>query len=444
MFKDQVTTEFFLQDVFFMIGAVAVVLAIAGLGFVDSGLARGKNVLDTWLTKLVAALVTAFGFMFVGYGIWVWQFNSAFGVPDSLWQAIQDWWLGGPNLTHFAAALDPKVVPEADVLQVFFVFFVTFAMLIGAFLHSSGVERMKRSALFIVCFVTALVPWSFVTYLMWGSASPLTNRGVHDYVGVFNLYLFVGAFSVVMSWRLGPRIGAFKEHQSGTGPAPHDLGQVAAGVLLLMFAIPFIVLASGFLIPGAGYFGISMTTSGFGIALINVFVAYIGGGLSGALISYWQKNPIWILLGPLAGYISVSALADIGTPWKCLLVSIFGPVFALATYKVLRKLGIDDPKIAPLTLGPGLYGAIVAGFVGWGVKTGGYFGLTGTYGFQHARITPYWQLVGVGVTVGIAVISALVLLLPLEKTIGIRISEEEEIAGLDKTTWGVSAYSSQD
>src|SRR5947209_559917 len=137
MFKTQVTTDIFLQDVFFMIGAVAVVAAVIGLGFVDAGLARGKNVLDTWLTKLVAAVVTAFGFIFVGYGIWIWQFNSAFGVHNSLWQALQDWWLGGPNFTHFAQALDPKAVPEADVLQVFAVFFITFAMLIGAFLHSS-------------------------------------------------------------------------------------------------------------------------------------------------------------------------------------------------------------------------------------------------------------------------------------------------------------------
>lgn len=441
MFEEQVTTELYLRDVFFMVAGVSVVLAIVGLGFIDAGLSRKKNVLDAWLSKLLAGVALAFGFLFFGYAIWFWQYNQALGVKNAFSQSIKDWWLGGPNFTTFAQFIDPAKVPGADELQVFAVFFITFALLIGAFIHSASLERMKPSALYIMCFAAGLVPWAFVTYLMWGSASPLTNRGVHDYVGIFNGYIFVGAWSVVLNWRLGPRIGAFKPDHRSTGPVPHNLGFVGAGVFILMFTLPFIVLGSGFLFPGVGYWGISLTTSGFGIALINVFVAFIGGGLTGALLTYRTRNPIWALLGPIAGYLSGTALFDITVPWKMLLVSLFGPVFVYGTYKALQAIRIDDPKIGPLTLGAGVYGAIVAGFVGWNVKTGGFFGLEGSYGFQHAEITPWWQIVGVIVTIGISALSAFVLCVALERTIGLRVSEETEIAGLDKGYWGTSAHS---
>lgn len=441
MFQDQVTTDLYLRDVFFMVSAVAVVLAIVGLGFIDAGLSREKNALDAWLSKLLAGIACAFGFVFVGYGIWFWQYDQALGVPNAFTQAIKDWWLGGPNFTTFAQFIDPAKVPGADELQVFAVFFITFALFIGALIQSASIERIKPSALYIMCFIAGLIPWTFVTYLMWGSASPLTNQGVHDYVGVFNAYIFAGAWSVVLNWRLGPRLGAFTPDSRTAGPTPHNLGYVGAGVMFLMFALPFIVLGSGFLLPGVGYFGISLTTSGFGIALVNVFVAFIGGGLTGALLAYRERNPIWALLGPIAGYLSGTALFDITVPWKMLLVSLFGPIAVYLTYKALQAVKIDDTKIGPLTLGGGVYGAIIAGFVGWNVNTGGFFGLEGDYGFQHAEISPWWQIVGVAVTIGISAVSAFIVCIALERTIGLRVSEETEIAGIDRGYWGTAGYS---
>ena len=96
---------------------------------------------------------------------------------------------------------------------------------------------------------------------------------------------------------------------------------------------------------------------------------------------------------------------------------------------------IDDPKIGPLMLGPGIYGAIVSGFVAWHVHTGGFFGAKGAYALQHAQITPYWQLVGLGVAVGVGGLTALLVALVCERTVGLRISEEQERTGLDASYW---------
>lgn len=440
MFHQQVTSGIYLDDVLYVVAAMAVILAVVGLGFIDGGLARRKNVLDTWVQKLGAGIVGMLAFSFVGYAIWDWQFNQAFGVPSAFWTSITQWWLGGLAQTHVAQQLNPSVLPGADESQVFLVFFLTFAFFIGALIQSAGLERMKPWAIYVLVFFIILVPWSFETYLFWGSTSPLTNAGVHDYVGIFNGYLFIGTVSIVLNAVLGPRLGTFTPSPDGKAPAPHDWGQTFIGVLLLLFAIPFIVLGSGYLVPGSGYFGISMTTSGFGLVFINVFMAYIGGGLAGMFLMYRTRNPLWILFGPLSGYISCSASFDISKPWIMLLVSIGGPFAAFATYTVLRRLKIDDPKVGPLTFGPAVYGAIMAGIVGWGTKTGGYFGLKGAYGFQHASINVGWQLVGVVVTIGIAGVSTALVTLLLKKRNALRISRSEEITGLDQTLWGVHAY----
>jgi ammonium transporter, Amt family len=440
MFKAQVSSDVFFSDFFYATAAIAVIVGIIGLGFVDSGLSRSKNVLDSWVQKLVAGFCAALGFVIIGYALWQWQFNTALGIKSPLAKAISGWWLGGTYFTHFAASINPASMPDVDELQVFGVFFITFAMLVGAFFQSAGLERLKPIPLYIMSFVVCATSWPLLTYLAWGSASPLTARGLHDFTGIFNLYIFVGAWSVCMAWRLGPRLGAFSPHPRTSGPQAHNLSHVAIGVLLLMFAIPFIALGSGYAVPGSGYFGITLTSSGFGIVLVNIFAAYIGGGLTGAVIAHRTRNPIWICLGPLAGYIVCSALADFAKPWECLLISILGPVAAYMTQRLILAARIDDPKIGPLALGPGIVGALMAGLVGWGIHSGGYFGITkGTYAFQHGTINVGWQAIGVAITIVIAVGSALIMTAILGRFGSLRISEADELAGLDTSAWGISS-----
>jgi ammonia channel protein AmtB len=438
--KEQLTSDNLLLSVLYSVGAVSVVLVVLALGFIDVGLVRRKNTLDTWIQKIVAALVAGGGTLVVGYGIWNWQFNSAFGVPNPLGQALKDWWLGGQFQTHVAGAIDPKVLPEADVQQIFLVFFVVFSMGTLALIHTGAMERMKPAPLYTMAAVIGLVLSPLVAYFCWGPVGPLTNHGTHDFDGIFPLYIFAGTWVAVLSWRLKPRLGAFEPHPSGAAPAAQNVGMVATGVLIIMFALPFIALSSGFIIPGEGFFGISFTESGFGIVLTNIFTAYIGGGIVGAIIAYRRREPVWALMGPLAGAVMTGTLFDVGKPWEVLIVSAFGPVVALLTAALLRRLRIDEPKVIPLALGPGIVGAIVTGFVAWGTKTGGYPGLEGDYALGHAEITPWMQLAGVAVDVALAAIPCLLICLLFEKTTGLRVSEAEEIAGLDATFWRTENY----
>jgi ammonia channel protein AmtB len=438
--KEQLTTNNLLLSVLYSVGAVSVVLVILALGFIDVGLVRRKNTLDTWLQKLISSLVAGGGTLVAGYGIWNWQFNQAFGIPNPLGQALKDWWIGGTFQTHFAGQIDPKVLPEADVLQIFLVFFVAFSMGTLALIHTGAMERMKPAPLYTMAAIIGLVLSPLVAYFCWGPVGPLTNNGTHDFDGIFPLYIFAGTWVAVLSWRLKPRLGAFDPHPSGTAPAAQNVGLVAAGVLIIMFALPFIALSSGFIIPEQGFYGISFTESGYGIVLTNVFASFIGGGIGGAIIAYRRREPLWALLGPLSGAVICGTLFDVGKPWQVLILSAFGPLVALGTAALLRRMRIDEPKVVPLALGPGVVGAIATGFIAWGTKTGGYPGLEGDYALGHAEITPWMQLAGVVVDMAIAGIPCLLICLFFEKTTGLRVTEEEELIGLDATFWGVDNY----
>lgn len=434
-FTAQVSGTSFMEDTFYALATVSLFLVIAALGLIDGGLVRRKNLLDTWVQKLICASVAGLALTLIGFAIWEVQYYQALAVPDPVIQAIKDWWLGGNDMTALSQNLNPAVSPQADVFQIFVVFFVAFAAVGGALLHSAGLERVKAAPMYVISAIAGGLIIPIALYLTWGSTSPLTNAGVHDYVGTYSLYIVVGVWALIIAWRAGPRLGAFRPHPRTAGPVPHDWGTTAFGVALLLVCEPFLSLGCGYLVPGSGYFGISLTTSGFGIVMVNTFVAFMGGGLSGAFLAYRTRNPVMALLGPVAGIVGAGTSLDVGLPWQLLIVGLIAPFVVYGVYLLLARIGIDDKKIVPLALGGGIYSALAGGIVGWGHKTGGYFGLKGTYAPQHATINLGWQLIGVVVIVAIAAVSGLIVILALEKTIGLRVSEDAEVAGLDAAYW---------
>jgi ammonia channel protein AmtB len=440
-FPEQVNVESFVDNLLYVLAASAVVLVVAGLILIDLGTAKRRNVLDLTVQRFVGFLIGTLSYFIVGYAIWIWQFNSAFAVPNALWEAIQTWWIGGDGVNNYAQNLDPALFPAQNTFQIFISFLALYAGFICVLVHFAGSERLKAVPYYIMCVGIGGVAYPFVLYLTWGSVSPITTRGTHDFIGIFCAYIFAGTFALMLAKRLGPRAGVFKSHPTlGDRGAPYNLGLTTVGVVLVMFAIPFIALGCGYWIPELGYFGISMTTSGLGVVFNNVFIAYAVGGVVGAMIAYRTGNVIHALLGPLAGYLAGTAAFDVVSTWEMALIALPAPLIVWAVYEWLRRNEIDETKIIPLGLGAGIYGALVVGFVAWGDKTGGYFGLAeGTYAFQGAEINPWWQLIGIAATMGIAFLSGVVLIYGVDKWIGLRVPDEEEIEGSDEASWHVGA-----
>jgi ammonia channel protein AmtB len=425
-FADQVSTSAYLIDLFYIIATMATLLAIFALALIDGGVVSAKHLIDTLVQKLLSAFIAGTACMVGGYAIWMWQFNQAFGVPHPLRQAFADWGLLGHYMNVYSQNVDPAVVPGLETQQVFMAFFFTYAGMLGAFIHSMGIGRMKPSATYILSGLTGGLILPVLAYLTWGPASPLTNNGLHDFVGAFSVYMFVGTWSLILTWRLGPRIAStnsFNPHMFGTG------------AMMLMLSIPIFCLGCGFLEPGVGYFGVNNTTSGLGIVFCNIFLSYGGGAISGAIIAYKKHKPVFAFFGAIAGYVSCTAFFDIGLPWECLLVGAIGPWVLLGLKELMTKLNLDDQKLVPLALGPSILSVLVAGVIGSGLPTGGVAGATGDYAFQHAHASFGMQCIGLLVTLAYAGGTGLILVFAIEKTIGLRVVSTIEQDGMDMWYW---------
>ena len=236
-FKEQVTTDVFLQDMLYTLSAVFITGMVLGLGSLHSAGVKGRNVLDTWGQKAVAFFIGGAASAIVGYAIWNWQYYQAFGVPDPLWTAIKDWWIGGGNLTTLPQNLDPAVVPSADVYQTFLVFFLAYCGAGAAFVHGVGVERGKPAQMYIQSALLGGIVMPVVIWLTWGSTSPPPTREMHDFVGLFSLYMLVGVWSLVYAWRLDPKRRDFGAVMAG-GARPWDCVRRAGAPQMAVGALP--------------------------------------------------------------------------------------------------------------------------------------------------------------------------------------------------------------
>lgn len=439
-FEEQVSASSYLTDILYWVGTGATVLAVVGLLIVEFGVVRRRYALSTVATRLSAGLVGAAAFLIAGNAVWIIQFNNAFGLPDPVGKAFREWWIGGDWMTTRAVEIDPAELPNADLEQIFVAFFASFAALVVILALAGGLERLKASAAFSVAVVVGGVVLPILLYLTWGPLSPLTVNGVHDFLGVFPGYILAGCWALVLAWRLGPRHRTANEDRV----EGHNYAMVFVGVGVLVTSVPLFAVACGFLIPDVGYFGINMSSSGFGIVVLNCLAGIAGGAVGGALVAFRSRAPLWMALGPVAGYISVGTVMDVAMPWQCMLLGFAGVFVARGVDKLMSVLDIDEHKVVPLSLGSGAFGVVVAGFIAWGEPVGGFPGLEGEFAFQSGAITPGWQLLGLAITVVIGLGSALLVVLSLEKTVGIRIPVAEDEAGSDSAYWGLKAAPAAD
>ncbi len=439
-FPEQVTTNLLLQNLIYASGTVGAIMILAGLLMVDVGGVRRVNVFAAAIEKMVGFFIGFVVYFLIGFAIWNWQYYVAFDVADPYWQAIKDWWLGGTFANDLAQDVDQASLgANLNNQQIFIFFLAAFAGIVNVLIHLSVTERMKPAAYYVICVVAAVVS-SVLSWLTWGSTGPLTNAGFHDFFGVGFVYLFPAGMALVLVRRVGARPGMYEPHPQVPEYRSSNLGLTTAGVAVIFAGLPMVILSCLFFFAAeeaeALAVSVTMADTSVGIALNNLGLAWAGGALTGAAIAYWKRSYIYLLLGPLGGYVACAVAFDVYKPWQTLLVAMGAPIVCYAVYEFSQARRWDEHKLTPLFLGAGSYGLIMVGLVSWGTEKGGYFGLTeGDYAFQNAEINVFWQLIGLVVIVGAGILTAAILAPILERTTGLRLSEEEQVAGVDSGDW---------
>lgn len=436
LFAEQVSLSSLVQNLVYASGTVGAIFVVVGLLLVDAGTVRRRNLFNSTIEKVVGFFIGFATYFLIGFSFWASQYYIMEGATMA--DAMADWWLAGSLAGGLAQNVDPAVFPGLNTFQIFVFFLAVFAGIINVLLHFAVSERMKAGAYYISACAATIVS-SVVSWITWGSVGPLTNIGYHDFFGVGFVYLFPAGMALVFVRKLGPRPGMFTAHPKVAGHYPPSVGLAACGLMTIFAGLPLVILSCLFFVdPEALAVSITMADTSVGIAFNNYGLAWAGGALMGAAISYATGKYSYLLLGPLAGYVAGAAAFDVYAPWQMFLVALGAPLAAYGVYEFTSRRNIDEHKLFPLFIGAGSYGLIMVGLIKAGTPRGGYFGVEeGAYAFQHGEIGVVMQIVGIAICLGLGVVTAAILSFVLERTIGLKVSEDDQAEGLDKLLWGI-------
>ncbi|XZG70178.1 ammonium transporter [Chitinibacteraceae bacterium HSL-7] len=381
---------------FILLGAIMILAMHAGFAFLELGTVRKKNQVNALVKILTDFCVSAIAYFFIGYGI-------AYGV-------------------HFLGPVSEISNNNGYDLVKFF-FLLTFAAAIPAIVSGGIAERAKFH------------PQSAATFLLVGLVYPLfegmiwnNNYGMqdwfqrtlgatfHDFAGSVVVHAVGGWIGLAAVLLLGARRGRYNKE-----------GRVAAHP---PSSIPFLALGAWILI--VGWFGFNVMSAQkvegiSGLVAMNSLMAMVGGTLVAMVLG--KNDPGFIHNGPLAGLVAVCAGSDIMNPLGSLVVgAVAGGLFVWLFTLTQNRWKIDDVLgVWPLH---GLCGA-------WGGIAAGIFGQSALGG--AGGVTFGAQLVGTLMGVVIAFAGGLLVYGVLKRTVGLRLSDEEEYMGADLSIHKITA-----
>src|SRR6266567_55343 len=413
------------DNAWMLISAALVLLMTGpGLALFYGGLVRRKNILSTMMQSFAMMGVVTILWAVVGYSL-------AFGHGNAIVGGFEHIFLRGVGLGPSAYA---PTIPE----QTYMIYQLMFAIITPALITGAFAERMKFSAMALFLSLWSLLVYSPMAHMVWGIGGLLNANGGHipslDFAGGTVVHVTSGVSALVTALYLGKRIGYPK-----TAMPPHSMVLSFIGACLLW----------------VGWFGFNagsalssgpLATSAF----VNTHFAAAAAAL-GWTVAEWIHNgkptALGAISGAVAGLVAITPASGFVQPFSALAIGLIAGVFcSLMVFEVKSRLGYDDSLDAfgvhgaGGTLGALLTGvfavaainpAFGAGASGQPNPTGGIDGHWAQLGNQAAGVAIAWV---------ISLIGTLVLLFIVDKVIGLRVSPEHEMAGLDLSQHGEEGY----
>ncbi len=395
-----------------LISAAMVMLMTPGVALFYGGMVRRKNVLSTIMMSFAALALVGILWVIVGYSL-------SFG--NSLGGFIGGFsYLGLNNVGQEPSDLYADTVPHLA----FMIFQAMFAIITVALITGAVVERIKFSSLLVFSALWLLLIYAPVAHWVWGEGGWLLNLGALDFAGGTVVHINAGISALALVMLLGPRRGFLKEPME-TGNIP----MVVIGVALLWF----------------GWFGFNagsaLSADGLAAsAFVNTNISASAGAFTWLIVSWIHRRPtiLGTGTGAVAGLVAITPAAGFVSPMAAIPI---GMVSALIGYYAMlfikKRRGFDDSLdvFAVHGLG-GIWGALATGiFASVAVNAAGADGLLAGNGMQFLK-----QLAGVAAVGGFAFVGSWLLGKLVDKTMGLRVGELEEVVGLDISQHGERAY----
>ncbi len=405
--------------------ALVLMMTGPGLALFYGGLVRKKNVLST--------MMQSFALMAIVTVLWgVFGYSLAFGSGNSFIGGLEHLFLHGVGAAPNAAYA--PTIPH----QTFMVYQLMFAIITPALITGAFAERMKFSAMVVFMVLWTVLVYDPMAHMVWGKGGML-NAALGgrfpclDFAGGTVVHITSGVSALVCAWYLGKRIGYPKEMLP-----PHSVVLSFIGACLLW----------------VGWFGFNAGSAlNAGSLASSAFVA-THFGAAAATLSWvaveWLRNgkpsALGAISGAVAGLVAITPASGFVTPMAALAIgATAGVVCYFMVAKVKALLGYDDSLDAFGVHGVGgTVGAILTGVFATRAVNPMFHDASGAATpvglLEGHAIQVAYQAIGVGFAIGLAVVGTLVILKVVDVVIGLRVSPEEELEGLDLSQHGEEGY----
>ncbi|BAB07553.1 ammonium transporter [Halalkalibacterium halodurans] len=403
-----------MDNVWIMLCAVLVLLMQGGFILLEAGSTRMKNAGHiagkTIFTVGIASLV----YWAVGWGFTYGEGNAFIG--------LSDFFFG-----------DYSTAEEGLVGSVDFFFQLMFAAIALTIAFGGFAERAKLSVYILFAVLFSAFVYPIVAHWIWGDGW-LADLGKQDFAGSTVVHLTGAMGALAATILLKPRLGKYNKDGSMNDIQGHNQVYTALGVLLLW----------------VGWFGfnagstLEVADAFFGYVALNTQLAAAAGAVAAMFIAWALSGKADVpttLNGALAGLVAITASCAFVAPWAAVVIGIVGGLIVYFSMKFFDKAKIDDPIFALSVHGvAGVWGTLSTGFFATpelAEMNGGQAGLFYGGGFAQLGVQTL-SVVACGV---FAFIASYVLLLVCKSVLGgLRVTEEEEIIGLDLSEHGSYGY----
>ena len=385
------------NTIWVLFGAAMVFFMQAGFSMCEAGFTRAKNTGNILMKNLMDFCIGTPAFWLVGFGLMFGAGSGVIGTFDPL--------IGG-DYSH--------ILPAGVPLWAFVIFQTVFCATSATIVSGAMAERTKFSAYCIYSAAISLLIYPVSGHWIWGGGW-IAQMGFHDFAGSTAVHMVGGVCALIGAKILGPRIGKYDKNGKPQAILGHNLSFAALGVFILWFC--WFGFNCGSTTAATYNLGdIAMTTNLAAAAatLVTLIVTWV---------RYGKPDISMTMNGALAGLVAITASCDVVNDYEALFIgAVAGVVVVFAVEFFDKVVKIDDP-VGAISV-HGVCGALGTLF-------------TGIFGEGCSFIT---QLIGFVAVAAYTLILAFILFFVLKKTIGLRVTEKEEIDGLDMHEHGCSAY----
>ena len=405
------TALFTANNIWMMVSTALVFFMHLGFSFLEIGLTRQKNTINILFKNifiicagLLLYYVAGFNLMYPG------DFNGYLG-------------FAGFGLPLPENGLTPDYASGGYTYWTDFLFQGMFAATAATIVSGAVAERVKLGAFMIFTIIYVGIVYPIVGSWQWGGGFLTTlggeNGGFYDFAGSTLVHSVGGWAALIAIFLLGPRIGKFSADGKINAIPGHNIPLATAGVLILWL----------------GWFGfnggsvLSADPGATSLVLVTTSLAAAAGGFGAFILSairYKNYDLTMFLNGILGGLVGITAGADQMSPNDAVIIGLIAGAIIVVAVALVDRLRLDDRVGAvAVHLICGIFGTLAVGLFG-----------------AKAGVDQFiYQLTGVGIVGAFCVASAWIILITLKKTIGLRVSKQEELEGLDLHEHGMDAYS---